>query len=264
MAGAPLLTPAIVLGALRYGETSRIVRLLTRDMGLVSAIAKGAMRPRSRFGASLQLLSEGHGHLIVSRAGELHTLTAFDVTASHGALAAHLDRFASATALAEVAAKFVPPTANEPLYDQVRADLLLIERVDADAIGIVAIRAIWRLVTELGFGPTVDRCARDGVALPSGGVAFSLRDGGFLCAACSRLGASTRLAAGDRADLAAILGDDDLPWLARRQAAAHRRLVWRWVREHLSDGAWPALEAWSGAGAFAGDEPSGARGAGSD
>jgi DNA repair protein RecO (recombination protein O) len=247
MAGAPLLTPAIVLGALRYGETSRIVRLLTSDLGMVSAIAKGAMRPRSRFGASLQLLSEGHAHLILSRSSELHTLAAFDVAASHGALAANLDRFAAATALAEVAARFVPPTANEALYDQVRADLLLIERVGVDAVGIVAIRAIWRLVTALGFGPTVDRCARDGTALPAGPVAFSLRDGGFLCTACARLGATTRLVAGDRADLTAFLGEGDLPWLTPRQAAAHRRLAWRWVREHLSDGALPALEAWSGA-----------------
>lgn len=59
MAGAPTITPALVVGALRYGDTSRIVRLVTRDHGLVSAIAKGALRPKSRFGAALQLLSEG-------------------------------------------------------------------------------------------------------------------------------------------------------------------------------------------------------------
>ncbi len=247
MPGAPLLTPAIVLGSLRYGETSRIVRLLTREHGVVSAIAKGALRPRNRFGVALQLLSEGQAHLIMSRSSDLHTLAAFDATASHGALAANLDRFAAATALAEVAARFVPATGNEELYDQVRGDLLLIEAVDADAVGLVALRAIWTLVIALGFGPAVDRCARDGAVLPAGGAAFSLRDGGLLCPACARVGASTRLAAADRADLVALLGQGDVPWLASRQAAAHRRLLWRWVREHLSDAALPALEAWSGA-----------------
>ncbi|MCA9723589.1 MAG: recombination protein O N-terminal domain-containing protein, partial [Gemmatimonadetes bacterium] len=41
MAGSPTLTPAIVVGVVRYGETSRIVRLATRELGLQSAIAKG-------------------------------------------------------------------------------------------------------------------------------------------------------------------------------------------------------------------------------
>ena len=72
VAGTPLLTPAIVIGSLRYSETSRIVRLATREHGVVSAIANGALRPRSRFGAALQLLSEGQAHLLHSRSSELH------------------------------------------------------------------------------------------------------------------------------------------------------------------------------------------------
>ena len=39
----PLIaTPAIVLKVTPYSETSKIVRLLTRDHGLVSALARGA------------------------------------------------------------------------------------------------------------------------------------------------------------------------------------------------------------------------------
>ena len=60
----PLVTtPAIVLSSLRYSETSKIVRLATRAHGVQSAIAKGALRPRSRFGAALQLFSDGVAHL---------------------------------------------------------------------------------------------------------------------------------------------------------------------------------------------------------
>ena len=127
MAGTPLLTPAIVLGALRYGETSRIVRLATREHGVVSAIAKGALRPKSRFGAALQLLSEGHAHLLPSRSSDLHTLVAFDLVATHAGLAGHLDRFNAASALAELATRFVPPMANPFLYDQLRDDIVLLE-----------------------------------------------------------------------------------------------------------------------------------------
>ena len=119
---------------------------------------------------------------------------------------------------------------------------------------MVALRAMWRLIVDLGLGPTVTRCARDGAPLPDGAVAFAFRDGGFLCASCARLGASTRLALADRLDLVALLEPDaDLPLLAPRPEAAHRRLLLRWVREHLGDGTMPALEAWAGAAAAKGD-----------
>ena len=247
MAGIPLLTPAIVLGALRYGETSRIVRLATREHGVQSAIAKGALRPRSRFGAALQLLSEGQAHLLPSRSSDLHTLVAFDLTATHSGLGRQLERFAAASALAELAARFVPPVANAALYDELRHDVELIELAPPDAIGVVALRAMWRLIAQLGLGPTLTRCARDAAALPEGTAAFSLRDGGFLCTTCARLGATTRLDTGDRADLVALLTPGaELPLLDDRDAAAHRRLLLRWVREHLSgDGGMPALEQWS-------------------
>jgi DNA repair protein RecO (recombination protein O) len=246
VAGTPLLTPAIVLGSLRYGETSRIARLATRDYGVLSAIAKGALRPKSRFGAALQLLSEGHAHLLPSRSTDLHTLIAFDLTATHSGLAKSLERFGAASALAEVATRFVPATAHGFLYQQFCDDVALIELAPEDAVGVVALRAMWRLVVELGLGPTVTRCARDGAALSDGAIAFSLRDGGFLCGPCARLGATTRLAAEDRADLQALLAPRaELPLLAERQGAAHRRLLLRWVREHLGDGAMPALEAWA-------------------
>lgn len=50
-------TEAVVLRAFRYGETSLIVTLFTRDRGKMSVLARGARGPKSRFGATLQPLS---------------------------------------------------------------------------------------------------------------------------------------------------------------------------------------------------------------
>lgn len=247
MAGAPLLTPAIVLGTLRYGETSRIVRLATREHGVLSAIAKGALRPKSRFGGSLQLLSEGMAHVLPSRSGDLHTLAAFDLTLLHGGIANDLERFAVASALAEAATRFVPPGPLPHVFESLRDSVALIEVVPQDAIGVVGLRALWRLVGELGLAPAMAQCARDGAALPEGAgdVAFSLRDGGLLCDRCAAAGASTRLSSADREALTSmIVAGDALPLLDREHAAAHRRLFARWVRHYLSDTPMPALEYW--------------------
>src|ERR687890_1700196 len=105
---ALVTTSAIVLSTVRYSETSKIVRLATRDLGVQSAIAKGALRPRSRFGAALQLLSEGQAQLLVKEHRELHILAAFDLSRLHAGLAADLERYATASALAEVMLRFAP------------------------------------------------------------------------------------------------------------------------------------------------------------
>src|SRR5207248_4263624 len=51
---APLKTQAIVLRSIRYGEADRILHLYTPHHGRIGAIAKGARRARSRFGARLE------------------------------------------------------------------------------------------------------------------------------------------------------------------------------------------------------------------
>ncbi len=50
-------TTAIVLRTIEFSETSLIVTLLTRDFGRVSALAKGARRPKGPFEGSLDLLA---------------------------------------------------------------------------------------------------------------------------------------------------------------------------------------------------------------
>lgn len=244
MAGASTITPALVVGAIRYGETSRIVRLATRDHGLVSAIAKGALRPKSRFGAALQLLSEGQAHLLPSR-GELLTLAAFDLTTVHGGLAADLHRYLAANALAEVTARFVPPDPNPRLFDQLRDGIALLELSPPEGAEVVGLRILWRLVSDLGLAPSLRQCARDGEPVEGDPVAFSFRDGGVLCLRCAHAGAVTRLAQDDREALVALAeGTDELPWLDARHAAAHRRLLARWIRSHLGEVDLPALAAW--------------------
>lgn len=240
-------TPAIVLSTLRYSETSKIVRLATREYGVQSAIAKGASRPRSRFGAALQVLSDGVAHLLMKEHRELHLLTAFDVARVRVGLAARLDRYSAAVALAEVMLRFAPPDAHPESFDLLKDALDLLEQVPEPAVEATGIRLLWALVGSLGFAPSLDSCVRDGLPLPADGpLAFSTRDGGALCRNCAAQHGALTLPADARADLDALLDvDHDLPHLDTRHAAAHRRLLSRFVRFHLGDGAvLPALEFW--------------------
>jgi len=243
---ALVTTPAIVLSALRYSETSKIVRLATRTHGVQSAIAKGALRPKSRFGAALQLLSEGQAQLLVKEHRELHTLAAFDLSHLHVGLTAELERYATASALAEVMIHFAPPDPHPESYDRFRDGLMQLEVAPGTQVEALGFRVLWHLVSVLGFAPELETCVRDGAGLPPGALPFSTREGGALCPACAAGHGATRLPEQARADLAALLDPDaDLPVLDRRHAESHRRLLARYVRYHLGEGAeLPALEFW--------------------
>ena len=246
-------TPAVVLQTFRYSETSKIVRLATRDLGVQSAIAKGVLRPRSPFGAALETLSEGVAQLYHKETRDLQTLAAFDVTELRRDLARDLGRFAGAAALAEVMLKMAPAAPLPAAYDTFIRALDALAAAEARHADAVAVRWLWLLVGVLGFAPELDACVRDGAPVASnggegGGVAFSTADGGVLCSACAGGGPQppTRLPPHAYRDLLALNdAGAELPALDAAHAAAHRRLVSRFVRHHMGEsGPLSAMDFW--------------------
>ena len=244
-------TPAVVLQTYRYSETSKVVRLATRDLGVQSAIAKGALRPRSRFGAGLELLSEGVAQLYFREARELHTLGAFDLVNLRRDLAGDVGRFAGAAALAEVMLKMAPPAPLPLAYDTLTAGLDTLEAAPPERVDATAVRAMWRLVAVLGFEPSLTTCVRDdSVIEPADGAAvmFSVAEGGVFCPRCAPPPSHppSRLPLQAYRDLLALNDPRvELPTLDSPHAAAHRRLVARFVRYHLAEaGPLSALDFW--------------------
>ena len=242
-----VITPAVILQTFRYSETSKVARLATRDLGVQSAIAKGALRPKSRFGAGLEFLSEGEAQLYYRDSRELHTLAAFDVANLRRGLAQDVARFAGAAALAEIMIKIAPPAPVPAAYDALIEGLDRLAEAPAPAVEAAALRALWRLVGELGFEPALRACVRDDTPIPASGdapVAFSPAEGGVLCARCGT-NPPTRLPRSDYEDLLALNDPGaPLPALDDSHAAAHRRLLARFVRHHIEAPTLSALDSW--------------------
>ena len=237
-------TPAVVLQTYRYSETSKIVRLATRDLGVQSAIAKGVLRPRSPFGAALETLSEGIARLYHKESRELQTLAAFDVVQLRRGLAGDVGRFAGAEALAEVMLKMAPPAPLPTAYDTFLLALDALAKAAPAQADAVAVRWLWLLVGVLGFSPQLETCVRDGNAVAGGHVAFSIAEGGVLCTSCAGRERGTKLPPQAYKDLV-TLNDARaaLPLLDAAHTAAHRRLVARFVRHHLAENA-RAMDIW--------------------
>jgi len=243
---AVIQSDAIVLSAIRYGETSKIVRLATRDHGVISAIAKGASRPKSRFGAAVQVLSHGLAHWIPPRHGDLNTLTAFDLTSLPIGLGESLPRYAAAIALAEVVQRFVSTTPDAEVFEGLVEGLAQLEHAPLSVVEAEGIRALWRVLGILGFAPATEACVLDGTVVQGERFAFSASDGGALCPECAHSRTAHWLERSDYEDLIALLDSDaPLPALDDRHATAHRRLLARFVQHQVAEGAdLPALEFW--------------------
>lgn len=239
-------TAAIVLHAFDYRETSRIVRLATRDAGVISAIARGARRPKSRFGQGLDLFTSGTAQLLLHPTQDLHTLAAFDASRARSALAASLQRFGAAAALAELCLRF-GTEATSGVHDAL-ADGLDALTLAADAsVPEAALAAAWRIVAELGFGPTLEACALCHRAIGDDEpVRFAHRAGGAVCASCRALAPAARsLPAAPRLVLRQWLAGADAPIPDAQTARAHQRLLREFLEEHLADGrALRAFQAW--------------------
>lgn len=243
----PVTTAAIVLSTIPYRETSRIVRLATRELGVQSAVAKGALRPRSRLGFCLHCLTEGIATLHLARTGDLHNLTQFEADRVRIGLADRLDRYAAASLLSELMLRFAPASGQPESFELFRDALSILEVAPPVAVEPLALRSLWRMIAVLGFSPALSACARCNTAVDPGAACFSSQDGGVLCPRCARGTTGARLRAGDRADLAAWLDPGaELPLLDERHLVAHRRLLERYIRYHLADGAaLPALSFWA-------------------
>lgn len=234
----PLVTThATILKTYEYSETSKILRLLTRDQGLCSVIAKGARRPRSRFGGLLEPFTDGVATYYAKEGRDLHTLSGFELIRERQALGNDLVRFAGAGILTEMAFRFAPSAADPELHAQLRSGL---DRLVSDRAGIEIgiLEETWKLIVTLGFGPSVDLCVECGSPLgQEEGARFNLIDGVIICHRCRPDAADLHLRSLDavtRNELSELLaGNTRRPSL--RTTRAQFDLLREFIAYHLAD-----------------------------
>ena len=242
-----VVTDAIVLHVQDYLESSRIVRLATREHGVQSVLARGARRPRSKFGSSLDLFASGVAQFTLKPGRELSNLTGFDLTRSRMALAADLDRFAGASALAELAMRFAHADPHDDALDVLSRSLDEIASAPPRRSTESGLAAAWRYVAALGFAPTLDRCCSCGTEVSAERAApFSHHGGGVVCPRCRTVVSVGReLPAEARAAVSSWLSQEQVPPLSDLEKRAHLRLLREFLHHHMGDGrALLALDGW--------------------
>jgi DNA repair protein RecO (recombination protein O) len=247
-----VVSEAIVLHTFDYLESSRIVRLVTRDAGLRSALARGARKSRRRFGSGLDLFAQGSASFQVRAGRDLDTLTAFDEVEGRDRLAASLEQFTGAETIVEIVLRFgAMAVADAHLFDAVESALNGIAAASKDAARDATLAGAWRIVAALGHAPTLTQCVECGDALDDAATALFVHSaGGVVCPRCATLSPGGRKLPGPaRLTIAAWLEGRDSRPSSDAEARAHQRLLREFLEYHVHDGrGLRAFDLWEGTG----------------
>jgi DNA repair protein RecO (recombination protein O) len=226
---------AVVLRTRKLAEADRIITLLTRQHGVVRAVAKGVRRTSSKFGSRLEPFT--HVDLQLAEGRNLDTITQAVTRAPYGAvISADYDRYTAASVMLETAERLVV----EERQPSVQQYLLLVgglrtmaagERRPGDVLASFLLRSL----AVAGYAPSFSACARCGLEGPHG--AFHPAAGGVLCARCRMPGAA-RPAGETLVLLGALLAGD---WVVvdaaeQRHRKEARGLVTAYLNWHLERG----------------------------
>lgn len=230
---AAIVTEAVILRAFDYGETSRILRMLTPDHGVQSVVARGARRPRGAFSSVLEPFARGAATLFIKPGRDLQNLSAFELIHRPRALGQDLLRFGGASLLAEITLRTASEEPQAAVFQTFVDAIDALESAPADRLERTVIARAWNLVSVLGFAPAVEACARCGKSFSDTDPArFDVVAGGLTCADCAgSVGAAVPPEA--RAALDAFC-HADVPHVPRTEG--HWRLLIRHLGHHVIEG----------------------------
>ena len=220
----------IVLRSIRYGEADRILDLYTQDIGLVSTIAKGIRRTKSRFGARLEPLS--CVDFVAYQGRTLHTVTQAEVLRSFHGVREDLARFEAAAGMVRtVRALSGGDEADRRVFNLLYHGL---DSLEGRNSGFGTVEAAFGLKLSMlaGYAPQLDSCMGCDVVPEEseGQLYFAPNLGGVLCAECRAESADTfpipleildRLRALIRSPIRDVPMDDFLGESVRRVVRSH-------------------------------------------
>ncbi|TME47492.1 MAG: DNA repair protein RecO [Chloroflexi bacterium] len=173
---------AIVLRRLDYGETDRIVTLLTREYGKLGAIAKGARKGKSKVGAALDLFARST--MMLAKGKNLDVVAQVERRGDARYISGDLRRTAYACLVAEIVDKVMED--RHPVDEIFELVVLTLQRLN-DVKRVPRADAAWfvmRMLDVLGYAPQLQDCPDCGTPLSKAAGWFSPLLGGVLCPRC--------------------------------------------------------------------------------
>jgi DNA repair protein RecO (recombination protein O) len=186
-------TEAIVLKAVNYRDTSKIVTFYTRRYGKMSAIAKGARNPKSKFGSLFQPLNYLQIVFYRRESRQLQYVSSSDFVKYFKSLTTSVEKLSVAASLIEIVNLVMhDEEENEQLFELLVSSLHELDKLpveEGNALPLsVFVHFGLHLAVELGFAPNFEKCLvchRSIGTEKQKQVGYVIERGAPLCEECS-------------------------------------------------------------------------------
>lgn len=168
----------IVINEKAYGETSKIINVITKEYGIIGIIAKGARTLKSEFRVSTTKLSYAYFNIIYKE-GKLSTLVSADIINPFKNIIKDINKISYAVYILELSEQVVKQT-NQNIFDLMLSGLIKINE-GYDPLIIMNIIEL-KYLDYLGVMPVLDRCSVCGST--NNIVTLSSDKGGYVCKNC--------------------------------------------------------------------------------
>jgi DNA repair protein RecO (recombination protein O) len=174
-------TTGIIIKRHKFGEADRLLTIFTADCGKVRAIAKGAMRPRSKLGGNVELLT--HSQLVLARGRNLDIVTQAQALDIFLPMRDSLELMSCGFYLAELVDNFTEENVEDRDMFGLFLDTLRELSETGDGERIVRYFEL-RLLGHLGYSPQLHKCANCNKMLQPETNYYNPAQGGVLCREC--------------------------------------------------------------------------------
>ncbi|MCL2136255.1 MAG: DNA repair protein RecO [Coriobacteriia bacterium] len=148
----------IVLKKTKLAEMDLIITGFTESGHQIKTVVKGGRKPGSRRGSHLELFSVSQV-LVYQGRSSLTTLSEVELVKSHSGCRVDIEHSSAAAALAELVEVITRDADFEPrLFLLLDASLDAIENTPIDGLEMVTAAAILKIVSQIGFQPSLDSC----------------------------------------------------------------------------------------------------------
>ncbi len=169
----------IVITETPYGDTSKIINVLTKEYGIIGIICKGAMSIKSRLRSVTMKLSYGIFNIYYKK-GKLSTLVSVDIKNNFKNIRSDILLISYASYLTDLIHQVLKQTDDIAIYDDYINSLLKIEE-GLDPMVITNILEV-KLLEYLGVGLNLTSCISCGNKKEI--VTLASERGGLICKNC--------------------------------------------------------------------------------
>ena len=207
------ISEGLILRVTDFSETSRIVVILTRDFGKISALAKGGRRLKGPFESALDLLSTCQIVFLSKHTSGLDLLTEAKLISRFRPQERDLSCLYAGYYVAELLLGLTEDYDPHPaLYAAAQDSLGMFGDAGTKMLGVVRFEVV--LLRELGQLPDFETCAACGTELTEGKTfGFWVSEGGLICPQCQREGyTQISIHAGTAAILRLLSSESENAW----------------------------------------------------